>query len=207
MAHSVRNVLTAPSRLLRRLYDWTIHWSRTGYATVALFVIAVAEASVFPVPPDVLMIPMVVARPRRWWWTALVCTAGSVIGAVGGWLIGWGLYEAVGEPIVRAYHLEEKMVHVGQRYEENAFLTVVTAAFTPIPFKVITIAAGLFKVSLPMVVFAALVGRAGRFFLVAGLLRLFGERMAALIEKYFDLLAFAFLVLLVGGFFALRYLR
>jgi membrane protein YqaA with SNARE-associated domain len=201
------HILKAPSRMLRRTYDWTLHWARHRHAKLALFFVAVIEASVFPIPPDALMIPMVVADRHRWWMIAGVCTLGSVLGALIGWGIGWGFYETLGQPIVEMYHLHDKMDRVRELYQQNAFITIVTAAFTPIPYKVITIAAGLFSVPIPVLLFASLVGRAGRFFLVAGLLRAFGEPIARFIEKYFDILAILFLLLLVGGFFALRYLR
>lgn len=198
------NLITWPSRTMRRLYQWTIHWSRTKRAPQALFLIALAEASFFPVPPDVLLIPMVVAERSKWWRTALICTAGSVLGALIGYGIGYVLYESVAKPIIDAYGYQATMAMVGQKYEANAFFTIFTAAFTPIPYKVITIAAGLFKVSLPVLVIASIVGRAGRFFFVAGLLRVFGKKIEDFIEKYFDLLSILFLVLLVGGFFAIK---
>lgn len=198
-------IITAPSRGMRRLYNWTMHWSKTKRAPQALFLISFAEASFFPIPPDVLLIPMVIGDKDRWWRTAAICTLGSVLGALFGYAIGWGLYEAIGKPIVDAYHLQDMMAVVGQKYENNAFVTILTAAFTPIPYKVITIAAGLFKISLPVLVIASIVGRAGRFFLVASLLRLFGKKVEDLIEKYFDLFALLFMVLLIGGFLLLQH--
>lgn len=200
------SVVRLPARTLRRLYDWTIRWARTKQAPYALFVIAFAESSFFPVPPDALLIPMVVARRERWLRVALICTLGSVCGAALGYLIGWAFYESVGKRVVDAYSLHHSMQMIGDKYSQNAFLTVLTAAFTPIPYKVITIGAGLFSVSLSTLLFASFVGRAGRFFLVAGLLRIFGERMAAFIERYFDILSLAFAALLIGGFVVIRYL-
>ena len=189
---------------MRALYDWTIGWSRTRQAPWALFGIAFAESSFFPVPPDVLLIPMALASPRRWWLTALVCTAGSVLGAVLGYYIGLAFYETVGVRIVDFYDLQAAMETVGQRYSENAFAAVFTAAFTPIPFKVFTIAGGVFQIPLGMLLAGSVVGRAGRFFLVAGLLRLFGEPVQRFIEKYFDLLSLLFVALLIAGFAAVK---
>jgi len=189
---------------MRALYDWTIGWSRTRQAPWALFGIAFAESSFFPVPPDVLLIPMALASPRRWWLTALVCTAGSVLGAVLGYYIGLAFYETVGVRIVDFYDLQAAMEAVGQRYSENAFAAVFTAAFTPIPFKVFTIAGGVFQIPLGMLLAGSVVGRAGRFFLVAGLLRLFGEPVQRFIEKYFDLLSLLFVALLIAGFAAVK---
>lgn len=200
----LKRLATAPSRAMRALYDWTIGWSRTRQAPWALFGIAFAESSFFPVPPDVLLIPMALASPRRWWLTALVCTAGSVLGAVLGYYIGLAFYETVGVRIVDFYDLQAAMEAVGQRYSENAFAAVFTAAFTPIPFKVFTIAGGVFQIPLGMLLAGSVVGRAGRFFLVAGLLRLFGEPVQRFIEKYFDLLSLLFVALLIAGFAAVK---
>jgi membrane protein YqaA with SNARE-associated domain len=200
----LKRLAAAPSRAMRALYDWTIGWSRTRQAPWALFGIAFAESSFFPVPPDVLLIPMALASPRRWWLTALVCTAGSVLGAVLGYYIGLAFYETVGVRIVDFYHLQAAMEAVGQRYSENAFAAVFTAAFTPIPFKVFTIAGGVFQIPLGMLLAGSAVGRAGRFFLVAGLLRLFGEPVQRFIEKYFDLLSLLFVALLIAGFAAVK---
>lgn len=203
----IMRVVKAPSNLMRRMYNWTIHWSKTRKAPYALFAIAFAESSFFPVPPDVLLIPMVVANRSRWFINALICTAGSVTGAVLGYLIGWGLYESVAKPIVNFYNLQGSMALIQQKYAENAFLAVLTAAFTPIPFKVFTIGAGLFKISLLTLVIASTVGRAGRFFLVAGLLRLCGKKIADYIEKYFDIFSLLFMALLIGGFVLVKYLH
>lgn len=206
MLKKITDLLTAPIRWMRKLYDWTLHWSKTRQAPYALFVIAFAESSFFPIPPDVLLIAMVVADRKGWIGKAAICTAGSVCGAFLGYFIGWSLYETVGKAIVEMYHLEAAMQLVGQKYAENAFLTVFTAAFTPIPYKVITIAGGLFQISLLVLFLASLIGRAARFFLVAGALRLFGERVEKTIEKYFDLFSIVFIVLLVGGFVVIKHL-
>jgi membrane protein YqaA with SNARE-associated domain len=194
-----------PLKWLRKLYDWTLHWARSPQAPLALFAIAFIESSFFPIPPDVLLIAMTLAAPKRWAWYGLICTAGSVTGAFFGYFIGWGLYETVGKWVVSTYHLQDMMALVERKYQENAFLTVFTAAFTPIPYKVITIAAGLFKISLMTLFTASVIGRAGRFFLVAGGLRLFGAKVANVIERYFDIISLIFTALLIGGFLALRH--
>lgn len=197
--------LKAPTRLIRRLYDWTMHWAKTKYAPYALFLVAFIESSFFPIPPDVLLIAMVAANRRRWFIDAFICTIGSVLGALLGYLIGLVFYEVIGKLIVEVYKLQNVMTLVGQKYSQNAFLTVFTAAFTPIPYKVITIAAGLFKISLGVLVIASIIGRAGRFFLVAAALRIFGKKIQNSIEKYFDILSILFIILLVTGFWALKY--
>ncbi|MGE5280047.1 MAG: YqaA family protein [Deltaproteobacteria bacterium] len=201
----VLRVLTAPSRFLRRLYDWTLHWAKTPKARAALFGIAFMESSFFPIPPDVLLIAMTLAKPRKWLGYAALCTLGSLTGALLGYAIGFGLYETVGQWIVTTYHLEQAMELVGRRYQENAFLAVFTAAFTPIPYKVFTIAGGLFRINLATLLGASLVGRFGRFFLVAASLRLFGRRIGAAIERYFDIFSLVFTALLIGGFFILKH--
>jgi len=206
MASTIAYTLSAPGRWMRGLYDWTIHWSKSRHAPLALFGVSLSESAFFPVPPDALLVPMVVAKRERWLVNALICTAGSIIGALLGYVIGLFLYDSVGRPIADMYNLHGEMDLVGQRYAESAFLTVLTAAFTPIPFKVITIAAGLFEISLATLLSASLVGRATRFFLVAGLLRLYGERIAHSLERHFNLFSLVFMALLIGGFVAMKYL-
>ena len=191
--------------LLKKLYDWTLLRARTKNASYALFGIAFIESSFFPVPPDVLLIAMVVADRMKWLRYALICTVGSVLGALLGYFIGWGLYETVGKLIVDTYNLHAVVELIGRKYSENAFMTVFTAAFTPIPYKAITITAGLFKISLPVLIAASIIGRAGRFFIVAGVLRIFGKTIADSIEKYFNILSIAFVLLGIIGFILLKY--
>ena len=191
--------------ILKKLYDWTLHLARKKHASSALFGVAFIESSFFPVPPDVLLIAMVVADKMKWIRYALICTVGSVLGALFGYFIGWGLYETVGKLIVNTYNLQEVVELIGRKYSENAFMTVFTAAFTPIPYKAITITAGLFKISLPVLITASIIGRAGRFFIVAGVLRIFGKKIADSIEKYFNILSIAFVLLGIIGFVLLKY--
>lgn len=199
------NILKVPTAWFRKLYNWTIHWAKTPKAPYALFAIAFIESSFFPVPPDVLLIAMVVAERKKWFRNAFICTVGSVLGALLGYAIGLSFYAVIGKSIVDAYHLQAVIELVGRKYQENAFMTVFTAAFTPIPYKIITIAAGLFKISLFTLVIASIIGRAGRFFLVAGSLRIFGKKISDSIERYFDILSLIFVILLIGGFLFLKY--
>jgi len=199
------SVIKAPLVWFRKMYGWTIHWSKTKNAPYALFGIAFIESSFFPIPPDVLLIAMVVAQRKKWLLNAAICTAGSVLGALFGYFIGRVLFETAGKLIVDSYHLEAVVAMIGRKYQENAFLTIFTAAFTPIPYKAITITAGLFRISLPVLIIASIIGRAGRFFLVAGALRIFGERIQNSIEKYFDIFSIVFVILLAGGFLLLKY--
>ena len=199
------SVIKAPLGWFRKMYGWTIHWSKTKNAPYALFGIAFIESSFFPIPPDVLLIAMVVAQRKKWLLNATICTAGSVLGALLGYFIGRVLFETAGKLIVDTYHLEAVVAMIGKKYQENAFLTIFTAAFTPMPYKAITSTAGLFRISLPILIIASIIGRAGRFFLVAGALRIFGERIQNSIEKYFDIFSIAFVLLLAGGFLLLKY--
>lgn len=192
-------------KVLRKMYDWTVHWARTKNAPYALFGVAFIESSFFPIPPDVLLIAMVVADNSKWIRYAFICTLGSILGALFGYFIGWGLYETVGKVIVDTYHLQQVVELIGRKYSENAFLTIFTAAFTPIPYKAITITAGLFRISLTVLIAASIIGRAGRFFLVAGSLRIFGKKIADSIEKYFDILSLVLAALLIIGFLLLKY--
>lgn len=191
--------------ILRKLYDWTIALARHPKAEWALFGTAFAESSFFPIPPDVLLIAMAVAFPTRAFRYATITAAGSVVGGITGYAIGAFVFSTIGAPIVAFYHAEGLVQSIGLKYESYAFLTVFTAAFTPIPYKVITIAAGFFKISFLPFVLASAIGRSLRFFLLAGLIYRYGARITAFIEKYFNVLSFVFVVLLVGGYLLITY--
>jgi membrane protein YqaA with SNARE-associated domain len=194
-------------RLIRRLYDWVLHWAETPYGGPALFLLALVESSVFPVPPDVLLIALCIALPSRAWRFALLASAGSVLGGLIGYGIGWGAW-----PVVNSFFFDyipgftpavfEKVQGLFAEYD---FWVVFTAGFTPIPYKVITIGSGVFKINLPVFVIASLVSRSMRFFLVAWLLRRYGPGMRDFIDRYFNLLSIVFVLLLVGGFLLLKY--
>jgi len=194
-------------RVHRRLYDWVLHWAHTPHGLAALFVLAFAESSFFPVPPDVLLIALVLGAARRWILLAGLCTAGSVLGGLAGYGIGLFLMDTVGARVIEFYHAQAYYEKVAQWYQLYDFWIVLAAAFTPIPYKVFTIASGAFQIHVMGFTLASLVGRGARFFLVAGLLRLFGEPVRRFIDKYFDWLALAFLVLLVAGFAVIKYSR
>src|SRR3989344_2801672 len=151
----------------RKLYDWTLKWSKTKYANLSLFFLAFAESSFFPIPHDVLLIAMTVANRFKWWIFATITTAGSVLGGIFGYYIGVAFFETVGKTIIEFYHLQEFVGIVGDKYSENSFLAVFTAAFTPIPYKVFTISGGVFRIPLQDLIIASILGRGGRFFMVA----------------------------------------
>ena len=198
--------LSFPKKILRKLYDWTIRWARHKYAPYALFGVAFAESSFFLIPPDILLIAMLVVSPLKWWKYASLTLLGSMLGGLFGYLIGWGFYEIIGAKIVEFYNLEDLISAIGARYNENGFWVVFTAAFTPIPYKLITISAGLFKTSIWTFLMASILGRGLRFFIVAGLLRIFGEKITKAIDKYFDVLSIIFTAALIGGFIAIKLL-
>lgn len=193
--------------LIRRLYDWTISWADRPGGVYALFLLAFAESSFFPIPPDVLLIALCVGAPTKSFRFALVCTVGSVLGGMAGYGIGYWGYEAIGEPIVKAYHGQEVMLKIKTWYDEYGFWGNLAAAVTPIPYKVFTIASGVFHFDFLQFTIASVVGRGLRFFVVAGLIYWVGPRMKVFIEKYFDLLAIAGMILLIGGFVLLKYLK
>jgi membrane protein YqaA with SNARE-associated domain len=190
---------------MQKLYDWAEHWSQTHYGPIALFILAFIESSVFPVPPDVLLIALVLLNPKIWWYFAIICTAGSVIGGLFGYWIGYALWEAVGNFFLTYVFSAEAFQKVQHLYQQYDFWAVFAAAFTPIPYKVFTIAAGVFDLSIPHFTLASLTGRGGRFFLVAAILRIFGPKVKPFIEKYFNIISVVFLVLLIGGFVLIRF--
>lgn len=201
---NVLRIFLLPSKVMHRLYNWTLGWAKTKYAQTSLFLLAFAESSFFPVPPDVLLIAMTVADRFKWWRYALITTIGSVLGGVLGYYIGLTFFETVGKQIIEFYHLGKYFEIVQVKYEQNALLAVFTAAFTPIPFKVFTIAGGVFQIPLSSLIIGSVVGRAGRFFAVALALRIFGKRIADTIDKYFDLFSILFVLLIAGGFVVLK---
>jgi membrane protein YqaA with SNARE-associated domain len=189
---------------LKRLYTWTLQWADHSRAPWVLFIVSFAEASLFLIPPDVILVPMTLARPRMWLRFATITVGGSVLGGIFGYYIGIGLWESLGTRIVELYHLQDSVTVIRVQFDAHAFLTIFGAAFTPIPYKVITIASGLFRVSFITFLIASIVGRSLRFFLIAGLVGVFGERMKQFIDDYFEMLSLVLLALLVGGFIMLR---
>lgn len=192
--------------MIRRLYDWTIALAETRHALWALGFVSFIESSFFPIPPDVLMIPMILAAPHRAFLIATVATLTSVAGALLGYYIGWGMLETVGQAVLEFYGKAEAFDSFALRYNDYGAWAVLIAGVTPFPFKVITIASGATGLSLPVFILSSLLARALRFFLVAGLLWRFGPPIRDFIEERLGLVFTAFCVLLVGGFAMLRYL-
>lgn len=192
--------------MLRRLYDWTMGLAAHRRASTWLFVISFIESSVFPIPPDVLMIPMVLARRARAWAIAAIATLGSVLGALLGYWIGAALMDSVGQWVLTMYGKEAAYDHLAQQFAAYGGWAVLFAALTPFPFKVITIFSGAVGMSLPLFILTAIIGRAARFFVVAGLLWRFGAPIRDFIEKRLGLVFTVFMVCLIGGFAALRFI-
>lgn len=205
-SHSVP--VTRRGNWLRRLYHWVLGWADTPYGTPALAVLAFAESSFFPIPPDVLQIALSVGRPRRSFYYAAVSAVASVLGGIAGWYIGFGLWWSVSEfffTYVPGFS-HENFDRVRQLYADNAFWAIFAAAFTPIPYKVFTIAAGVFNVSLQTLIAASVLGRSGRFFLVATAIFFFGARAKAVLERHFEWMTLLLFALIIAGFLAIRLL-
>ena len=192
--------------MLRRLYDWVLHWADTPYGSWALFLLAFSESSFFPIPPDILLIALAVALPKKSLKYALICSAGSVLGGCFGYLIGWQFMTSIGNRIVDFYGLTPKVEYIEALYNKYDAWAVGIAGFTPIPYKVFTIAAGAFNINFSVFLIASCVSRSARFFLVGGLIYVFGPSIQSFIDKYFNILATAFTVLLVAGFLIIKYL-
>lgn len=192
--------------MLHRLYSWTLSLAESPRALWALAVIAFVESSFFPIPPDVLMIPMIIAAPHRAFRIAAVATVASVIGALLGYYIGYGLFDLVGRPILDFYGKADDFAAFQTRYNDYGVWAVLVAGVTPFPFKVITIASGVTALPLIPFILSAIVARALRFFIVAALLWKFGAPIRDFIERRLGLVFTAFCVLLIGGFFLVKYL-
>ncbi len=194
--------------MVKRLYDWVLSWGDSRWGALALFVLAFAESSFFPIPPDVLLIALCLGAVTRSFRFAAICLAGSILGAAGGYAIGYylwqntaGEYTALANWFFAHVFSEESFFEVKSLYDEYDFWIVFTAGFTPLPYKLFTISGGLFRIDLVMFFVASIVSRGLRFFLIAGLIWKFGAPIKTFIEKYFNLLAILFTVLLIGGFF------
>jgi membrane protein YqaA with SNARE-associated domain len=191
---------------IRRLYEWTLRLAAHPRARVWMAIVSFAESSFFPIPPDVILAPMAVARPEAWWRAALLCTLASAAGGVFGYLIGWGLYEAVAVPIIEAYRLQEANERFRELYLAYDWLVVAIAGFTPIPYKLATIASGAVGMGIIPFIAASVISRGLRFFMVAFIAARFGPPVLSVIEKRLTFFTILFLVLLLGGFALVRFL-
>jgi membrane protein YqaA with SNARE-associated domain len=192
--------------LLRRLYDWTMAQAAGPHANRALATVSFLESSIFPIPPDAMLVPMVLARPQAAWRIALVATAGSVIGGLAGYAIGYFLFETLGGWIIRVYGLNEGFEEFRHTWNTWGVWIILIKGMTPIPYKLVTIASGLAGFNLGAFILASVVTRGARFFLVAALLRFYGTPIRTFIERRLTLVTSVFAGLIVVGFVALRYI-
>jgi len=191
---------------IRALYDWVFSLARHRHANVALFGISFAESSFFPIPPDMLLIPMVLAKRQKWIFYASICTIASILGAFVGYYIGAVLFETIGKPILAFYGKQDAFGQISDWYNTYGGWGVLFAAVTPFPYKVITIFSGATGLDLAVFTLVSIVGRGLRFFVVSGLLYRFGEPIRLFIEKRLGLMFAIAIVLMVGGFVAAKYL-
>jgi membrane protein YqaA with SNARE-associated domain len=192
-------------KFLKRLYDWTLHWANTPYGMPALFLLAFAESSFFPIPPDILLIALSLSIPKKAFRYALVCTAGSVLGGAFGYLLGWQFWE-IAKGILFNYIDPAGFEGVRNYFIKYDAWAVSIAGFTPVPYKVFTIAAGFFRVDFIVFLIASILSRGARFFLVSALIYKFGPSIHAFIDKYFNILTLIFMFILIGGFLLIRYI-
>ena len=210
MTESPSQDMTAPTKkpnIVKRLYLWVLHWAETPYGTPALFALSFAESSFFPIPPDVLQIALSISKPKRSFYYAAVSVIASVLGAILGWYIGYALWAGGLESFFVKYVpgvTEESIAKVQGLYAAWGFMAITVAAFTPIPYKVFTITAGMVPFSLPVLIGASVLGRSARFFTVATCIFFFGPAVKHYIDKYFELATIVFTILLVGGFLLIK---
>jgi len=191
---------------LKRTYNWTLEKAQHKNAKWYLSLISFAESSFFPIPPDILLIPMALASKANALFYAFICTIFSVLGGILGYAIGYFFYNSVGIYIVDFYHLENSFNIFESYYKEFGILIVLGAGITPFPYKFITIASGVFGLNIFLFIIVSIIGRGLRFYLIAILLYFFGEKIKLIIDKYFNILTIVFFILLVGSVFIIRFL-
>lgn len=192
--------------ILKKFYNWTLSKANHPKASWFLSFISFIESSVFPIPPDIILIPMILANKFKAWWYAFVCTISSVLGGIVGYFIGAFFYSTIGIIIINYYSLETQFDAFELWYNKFGFWFVIAGGFTPFPYKFITIASGVFHLNIILFIISAFISRGLRFFLLALLLKLFGEWIKNFIDKYFNIIIILFFILFFGGFFILKYL-
>ena len=192
--------------MIKKLYDWTISLAESRHALWALAFVAFVESSVFPIPPDILMIPMIIAAPHRAFLIAGIALVSSVLGGALGYMIGWGAFETIGRPVLEFYGKDAYFEDFATRYNEWGAWAVLVAGVTPFPYKVITIMSGVTQLNLGVFMVASVIARGLRFFIVAALLWKFGAPIRDFIERRLGLMFTLFVVLLAGGFYVVKYL-
>ena len=192
--------------MLRGLYNWTMGLAGHRHALWALAIVSFAESSIFPIPPDILMIPMILARPNRAFLIASVCLIASVLGGIAGYAIGALFYDQIGAPILAALGKADAMAEFNTRFNDLGFWPVLIAGLTPFPYKVITIMSGWTGLPLGTFIFTSIIARGIRFFVIAALLRQFGAPLRDFIERRLGLMFTVFIIILLGGFYAVRFM-
>lgn len=193
-------------KLIRKMYDWTMRIAAHRHATAGLAGVSFIESSIFPIPPDVVLIPMCIAKREKAFFYATVCTVASVLGGLLGYAIGYSLYETIGRHIVDVYGMADKFAGLQEKYNQYGGWIIFAKGLTPFPFKILTILSGVMKMNLGIFVASSIACRALRFYIVAALLWKFGAPIQVFIEKRLGLVTLAFLVLLIGGFVAIKYM-
>ena len=192
--------------ILRNLYNWTLDKASHKKASWFLVLVSFTESSFFPIPPDILLIPMILAKRLKAWFYALICTLSSIAGGLVGYAIGYFFYSSIGSTIIEIYGLSNSFNLFESYYNQYGIWIVIGAGFTPFPFKFITIASGVFNFNIALFVIAAMIARGLRFYLIATLLFIFGNAIKKLIDKYFNLLVSLFFILLIGSIFIIKLL-
>ena len=193
-------------KIFRKLYDWTLSKSSKKEATWFLSIVSFTESSFFPIPPDIILIPMILAKKTKAFFYASICTLSSVIGGIFGYFIGFLLFNSIGIQLVNFYNLAEEVGEFKNYYNSYGSWIVIIAGFTPFPFKVITISSGLFQLNFIIFVLCSIISRGARFYLISGLLYLFGDNIRLLIDKYFNFLTVLFFVILIGSILIIKIL-
>ena len=198
---------------IRKLYEWVLHWAETPYGSIALFILSFIEASFFPIPPDVLLIALALGLRSKSIYFAFICSIGSLLGGICGYFMGYYLWWNGESYSVFAHFFfnnvpgfsESLFIKIHEQYNTYGFLIIFTAGFTPIPYKIFTITAGAFKISLPIFLIASAISRSARFFLFSLLILKFGKNIHSFIDKYFNILSIFLIVLLIGGYVLIQY--
>ena len=199
--------------ILRKLYEWVLHWAQTPYGVIALFILSFAEASFFPIPPDILLIALALGSRTHAMKFALICSIASILGAIAGYGIGHYLWWN-GDCYSEIAHFffnnvpgftQDLFLKMQSQYEQHGFIIVFTAGFTPIPFKVFTISSGAFNIPMPLFLVASAISRSARFFLVSFLIWKFGTNIKDFIDRYFNPLSILFVIILIGSYFLINF--
>lgn len=194
-------------KYLKKLYDWVLSLAHTPHGAFALFAIAFMESSFFPIPPDVLLIALVISAPSKFFYFALICTLGSVIGGAFGYMLGMLFMDTIGINVIKFFGYEEKLNYIKDVFNEYDAWVIAVAGFTPVPYKIFTITAGAFKTDFMVFMIASTLSRGARFFLVSLLLYKFGAQIKDFIDKYFNIITIVFTLILIGGFILLKFLK